>query len=156
MDSATLISITAIVVSGAVGLSGVFLNYRKFTGSEALERAARRTEALQMLSDEECTLMAVEVECWSISQRIDAEKVMIGEGFQKLKSEAERIRSEAKVLLKTVRTKRINIKERILALSAPEIETIIAEAYHGKKMAEAQLNRTSRSVEEAIRLYLSK
>ena len=63
MASQTLIAITAILVSGGVGLGGLLLNLRKTEDTDTVERAERRTQALQMLSDEEFTLMQVEMEC---------------------------------------------------------------------------------------------
>ena len=61
MENQTIISITAIVVSGAVGISGVVLGFRKYWDSDTVERATRRTLALQTLSDEEYALRQVEV-----------------------------------------------------------------------------------------------
>jgi hypothetical protein len=73
-----------------------------------------------------------------------------------LKSEASRINAESKDLIKTVREKRVEIRDRIQHLSAAEIESVIADAYQGKMLAQAQLKRTLQSREDTINLYLSR
>lgn len=40
-------------------------------------------------------------------------------------------------------------------MKSSEIETVIADAYHGRILAEAQLFKTSRSREDTIQVYLS-
>jgi hypothetical protein len=70
LDNQTLISITAIAISGAVGIAGVALNFRKFADSDSIDRAVRRTSALQMISEEEGALLEVEMQCRSIETLI--------------------------------------------------------------------------------------
>ena len=155
MDNQTIISITAIVVSGAVGISGIILNLKKFWESDSIERASRRTMALQMLSDEELALNQVETECTSLELLIHLNKERLDEAFEHLKSESNRIVQESKGLLREVRRKRAKVREQIQDLKPDEIEAVIAEAYHGRMLAEAQLRRTSRSRDDTIRVYLS-
>jgi hypothetical protein len=45
------------------------------------------------------------------------------------------------------------VEPQIQALGAAEIEGVIAVAYHGKKLAEAQLQRTLLSKSDALRSY---
>jgi hypothetical protein len=155
MDNQTIISITAIVVSGAVGISGVILSIKKFWESDSIERASRRTMALQMLSDEELVLSQVETETTSIELLIHMNKERLDEAFEHLESESNRIVQESKELLGEVRRKRAEVKEKIRDMKPDEIEAVIAEAYHGRMLAEAQLRRTSRSRDDTIRVYLS-
>ena len=155
MDDQTIISIIAIVVSGAVGISGVILSIKKFWESDSIERASRRTMALQMLSDEELALSQVETECSSIEVLVQANKESLGGSYEHLRAESARILRESRGLLEDVRRKRIDVRKRIQDLRPDEIEAVIAEAYHGRMLAEAQLRRTSRSREDTIRVYLS-
>lgn len=103
MDNQTIISIVAIVVSGAVGITSAILNIRKFWESDSIGRASRRTMALQMLSDEELALNQVETECLSIELLIYTNKDRLGDAFKHLESESSRIVEESRMLLTDLR-----------------------------------------------------
>jgi len=66
---------------------------------------------------------------------------------------AGRILEESRSLLKDVRERRKTVEPKIQTLSAAEIEAVIASAYHGKRMAEAQLQRTLASKNEILPEY---
>ena len=153
MDPQTLTSLVAIVVSGAVGLSGVLLNLSVRTDKDILERATRRTLALQMLSDEELSLHKVMEECRSFQILVEAHRDQLGGAYESLKLSADRVVSESEDLLSEVGTKRKLIEPKIRTLSADEIEDVIASAYHGKMLAEVQLFRTTRSKMDTVRIY---
>jgi hypothetical protein len=72
-----------------------------------------------------------------------------------LKQESKRIVSESKELLADARRKRRDVSARILTMKSSEIEAVIAEAYNGRMLAEAQLYTTSRSREDTLRAYLA-
>jgi len=154
MDNQTIISIVAIVVSGAVGITGVILSVRKLWEADSIGRASRRTIALQMLSDEELALQKVKTECSSLELLIHAHQEQLGTVFNHLESESKRIVNESKELLRNVRRKRKEVVTRILDMKSSEIEAVIAEAYNGCMLAEAQLYTTIRSREDTIRVYL--
>ncbi len=155
MDSQTLIAITAIVVSGAVGIAGAALNIRKYRDSDSIDRAARRTSALQMLSDEEFALDQVLTECQSIDLLIAVNRERLRNSHDHLQSESQRILAEAKAMIHEVRERRKGVELKIRHMTSAEIEQVIAEAYQGRMKAEAQLKRTRRSREDTIYLYLS-
>ncbi len=154
MEANVLIPIVAIVVSGAVGLSGVLLNLRLRAERDTLERASRRTTALQMLSDEEFALQKVREECRGFMTLIDANEPRLQGSYQLLKESADRVVRESKELLSEVREKRRMTAERIDTMTASEIERVIAGAYHGRMLAEVQLYRTTLSKADTIRIYL--
>lgn len=155
MDSQTLISITAIVVSGIVGVSGVVLNIRKYWESDSIDRAARRTMALQMLSDEEYALSQVQTECKSIELLVVGNRENIKDSYDHLKNESERIVRESGDMIEGVKIKRTEVENKITEMSSPEIEKVISDAYHGRMRAEAQLKRTARSRDDTVKLYFS-
>jgi hypothetical protein len=155
MDNQTLISIIAIIVSGAVGIAGATLNIRKFWASDTIDRAARRTTALQMISDEEYALSQVETECKSIELLILSNQTKLEDNYEHLKSEADRIVLESNQLLTRVKEKRKQVEGKIASMSSAEIEHVISEAYQGRMEAEAQLRRTTKSRDDTIYLYLS-
>lgn len=153
---ATIISIVAIVVSGLVGVAGVVLNVVKRSDADVLARATRRTMALQLLSDQELALIRVREEVRSFETMIQGSKDSLGNKYEGLKDIAERTTCESKELLKTVRDKRLKVEAAIEKLSASEIEATIAEAYHGKALAQGQLYRTQQSKADVLRIYLGK
>ena len=77
----------------------------------------------------------------------------MGENHKFLAAEAERILEESRDLLKTVRDRRREIEPKVQSMSAFRIEGVIALAYHGKRLAEAQLQRTLLSKSEVLREY---
>ena len=81
-------------------------------------------------------------------------KDKLGDNFQHFRSEASRIIGEAERLLDEVQGKRsVVVEPQIEMMSAAEIERVIAAAYHGKVLAEAQLQRTLVSKSAAFRTY---
>jgi hypothetical protein len=153
MDDKTIIAIAALIISAITSFTSVFLNIRTIRESNRLAKASRRTMALNCLSDEKLALLKVSTECESLYLLIEASPDNFNmKGY--LLSEAERIVDESKMLLAQVELKRASVETRIKLLSAAEIEVIIAESYQGKTLAEAQLNRTTRSKEDTVRLYL--
>jgi hypothetical protein len=155
MDNQTIISIVAIVVSGAVGITGILLSLRKLWESDSIGRASRRTIALQMLSDEELALQKVKAECLSLELLIHANQQQLDATFDHLETESKRIVRESKELLRNVRKKRKEVVGRILDMKSSDIEAVIAEAYNGRMLAEAQLYTTIRSREDTIRVYMN-
>ncbi|MCP3869494.1 MAG: hypothetical protein GY703_15615 [Gammaproteobacteria bacterium] len=153
MNDQTLVSVIAIVVSGAVGISGIALSLRKFWESDSIERALRRTKALQMLGDEELMLNKVETECASIELLVHINRDSLGETSEHLESETARIVRESRELLAAVRRKRTEVEKNIQDLRPAEIEAVIARSYHGHLQAQAQLYRTSRSRQDTIEIY---
>jgi len=154
VDTETLIAVVAIVVSGVVGLAGVLLNYLKRTDMTIVDKASRRTTALQMLSDEELTLQKVREECRSFQLLIEAHKDKLGDAYSALERVAERTNRESKELIRHVREKRKRTEPKIRTLAAHEIEDIIAQAYQGKLQAEAQLYRSQLSKADTLSVYL--
>ena len=150
----SIVPIVAIVVSGIVGVAGVILNFLKRTDADALARASRRTTALQLLSDEELTLEKVREEVRSFESIVEANKSALGDSYAGLTEASNRTTNEALEMLRGVRNKRNQIEPRIQTMAAEEIETIIAQAYHGKTRAEGQLYRTRKSKEDTISIYL--
>lgn len=128
MDAQTLTSLVAIVVSGAVGVSGVLLNLRNRTDKDLLERSSRRTLALQMLTDEELALHKVREECRSFQMLVEAHREDLDGTYESLKSSADRVVQESKELLSEVRQKRKLLEPKIRTLLANEIEDVIASA----------------------------
>ena len=153
LDSTTLISIIAIVVSGIVGVTGLILSNRRQQEESGLEQASRRTLALQMLSDEEFVLSKVAEECRSFKYIVEGRKTELRDSYENLLSVANRTIKEADDLLKSVRAKRIAVEPIVDKMPAAEIERIIASAYQGKMEAEAQLYRTKRSKGDTIEMY---
>ena len=154
MDAQTLTSLVAMTVTGAVGVSGVLINLRNRTDKDILERASRRTMALQMLSDEELALQKVREECRSFQILVEAHRDRLEGTYESLKSSADRVVIESKELLSQVQEKRKHLEPKIRTLSADEIEDVIASAYHGKMMADAQLFKTTKSKADTIRIYI--
>jgi hypothetical protein len=152
-DSSLLMSLGALVVSAAVGGATTWLALGKRREEAGLARATRRTSALQLLTDEEFTLTRVRDECKLIQAMVRSRQERLGAAFEPLREGSERILRESRELLAGVRERRRGIEPRIQALSAVEIEAVIASAYHGKRLAEAQLERTSRSKSEILKEY---
>ena len=153
IDLSPLMSLGALTVSAAVGGVTTWLALGKRREEADLERATRRTSALQLLSDEEFTLTRVRDECALIQSMVRMKEERLGAAFEVLRDDADRISRESKELLAGVRDRRHEIEPRIQALSAVEIEAVIASAYHGKRLAEAQLERTLRSKNELLKEY---
>lgn len=70
-----------------------------------------------------------------------------------LAADTDRILGESRELRADVAKRRRDVEPRIQSLSAVEIEAVIATAYHGKRMAEAQLERTLLSKHEVLKEY---
>lgn len=153
IDLSPLMSLGALTVSAAVGGVTTWLALGKRREEADLARATRRTSALQLLSDEEFTLTRVRDECALIQSMVRMKEERLGAAFEVLRDDADRILRESKELLAGVRDRRHEIEPRIQALSAVEIEAVIASAYHGKRLAEAQLERTLRSKNELLKEY---
>lgn len=154
MDDKTMIAIIALVISTLTSFTGLFLTIRTNRETNRLAKASRRTLALNCLSDEELALWKVKNECESLHLLVDSSSDKLGVKSILL-SETERILEEARQMLSNVEKKRSVVAGTIEKLRAAEIEVIIAESYHGRILAEAQLNRTMRSREDTIKLYLS-
>lgn len=152
-DFSPLVSVAGVLVSATVGGVATWLALRKRTEDDTLSRATRRTAALQLLSDEEFTIIRVRDECQNIRHMVMLKEKDLGENHKFLSAEAERILEESRELLKTVRDRRRSIEPKIQSMTAPEIEAVIASAYHGKRLAEAQLQRTLLSKSEVLREY---
>lgn len=152
-EPSLILELTKLVGSAAVGGIAAWLALRKWFDQEVLARATRRTTAMQLLSDEEYTLTRVRDECKLIQHMVQLKQDALGSRRDHLESEAERILEEARNLLKGVRERRKTVEPRIQTLSAAEIEAVIATAYHGKRMAEAQLQRTVASKNEILPEY---
>lgn len=153
IDPSTLVATASVLVSGALGLVSLWLALRRRSDEDALARATRRTSALQLLSDEEFTLIRVHDECTLFRDAVARNRSSLGDHFEHFAAEAQRIVTESSALLHDVRARRNVIEPSIRTLSAAEIETIIATAYHGKIMADAQLQRTLASKAETLRAY---
>ena len=108
---------------------------------------------MQLLSDEEFTLIRVRDECQNIRHMIMLKEKDLDDNHKFLAAEAERILEESRDLLKTVRDRRRGIEPKVQSMSAPDIEAVIALAYHGKRLAEAQLQRTLLSKSEVLHEY---
>jgi hypothetical protein len=145
IDLGPLASLGALAVSAAVGGVTTWLALGKRREEAGLARATRRTSALQLLTDEEFTLTRVRDECRLIQATVQLRQARLGVAFEALRDDAERILRESRALLAGVRERRRGLEPRIQALPAVEIEAVIASAYHGKRLAEAQLERTLRS-----------
>lgn len=107
MDNETIIAVTSIGVSGLLGFAGLILSLKQFWDSESVGRAARRSQALQMLSDEGFALQKVKAECRSLQILIQGHEEELGPQFERLSLEARRIVDEAKELLDVVQRKRL-------------------------------------------------
>jgi hypothetical protein len=149
-DLSPILSLAALAVSAAVGGVTTWLALGKRMEEAALARASRRTAALQLLTDEEFTLTRVRDECKVIQSLVLMKEDRLGAAFEFLRGDAERILRESKEMLVGVRERRRDIEPHIRTLAAAEIETGIASAYHGKRLAEAQLERTLLSKKEIL------
>ena len=152
-DFSPFASVAAVLVSAAVGGVATWVALRKRSDEDSLARATRRTAAMQLLSDEEFTIIRVRDECQNIRHMVMLKRNELGENHAFLATEAERILQESRDLLKSVRDRRHDIEPKVQSMSAPEIEGVIASAYHGKRLAEAQLQRTLLSKSEVLREY---
>ena len=152
-DLSPLVSVAAVFVSAAVGGITTWLALRKRSDEDTLARATRRTAAMQLLSDEEFTIIRVRDECQNIRHMVMLKKQDLGDNYRFLSAEAERIFEESRELLKAVRDRRRDIEPKVQSMSASEIEAVIASAYHGKRLAEAQLQRTLLSKSEVLHEY---
>ena len=148
-----LLSLAALAVSAAVGGVTTWLALGKRAEEAGLARATRRTSALQLLSDEEFTLTRVRDECLVIHSLVRMKEARLGEDFAFLSEDTDRIVRESYELLEGVQARRADIEPRIQSLSAVEIENVIASAYHGKRLAEAQLDRTLLSKKDILTEY---
>ena len=153
LDTATIVPVLSVVVSGLLGFFSLWLAFRKRSDEDDLARASRRTTALQLLSDEEFALIRVRDECISIQSLVEAGRATLGSNYEHLANEAARIVAESKELIRTVQEKRRTIEPQIQTLRAAEIEAVIAAAYHGRRRAEAQLQRTQLSRIDTTRIY---
>src|SRR5262245_34301352 len=106
MAAATIIAIASLVVSGSLGVLSLWLALRKRSDDDALGRASRRTTALQLLSDEEFTLIRVRDECVLFDDVIIRNRERLGDTFEHFASESKRITHEAAELLLQVRGRR--------------------------------------------------
>ena len=155
MSTQTIVAIVALIVSGITSFTSLFLTFRTVREANRLAKASRRTLALNCLSDERLAFLRVKTECESLHLLIRASLDKLGDDDKDhLLSETNRILEESKSMLSNVESKRSLIERKIKDLSAADIETIIAESYEGKILAEGQLNRTARSREDTIRIYL--
>ena len=146
-----VVSLIGVLLSGAIGGLTVWLAVRKRIEEETLAKATRRTSALQLLSDEEFTIEQVRDECVAMDTLVSLRKAKIHQ--EHLVAEIQRILAEAAELLSEVRTRRENVQATLLSLPAKELEAVIAEAYHGKRRAEAQLRRTQLSRTEVLNAF---
>ena len=152
-EASSIIPIVSVVVTGLLGIATVWLALRHRASDDSLDKATRRTAALQLLSDEEFALIRVRDECVLFDNTMASNKDKLGDNFQHFRSEASRIIGEAERLLDEVQGKRRVVEPQIEMMSAAEIERVIAAAYHGKVLAEAQLQRTLVSKSAAFRTY---
>lgn len=148
-----VVALISVLVSGLLGLVTVWLALRKRSDEDSLARASRRTTALQLISDEEYALLRVRDECLLIQRMVAGGQHKLAGAYAHLASEADRIVGESNELLLAVRDKRNAVEPKIATLPAAEIESVIASAYHGKRLAEVQLERTSLSKQETMRTY---
>ena len=86
-----LISFAAVLVSAAAGGITTWLALRKRSDDDTLARATRRTVAMQLLSDEEFTIIRVRDECQNIRHMVMLKEKDLGENHKFLAAEAERI-----------------------------------------------------------------
>jgi hypothetical protein len=149
-DLGPFLSVAALAVSAAVGGVTAWLALGKRMEEAALARAMRRTSALQLLTDEEFTLIRVRDECKVIQSLILMKEDKLGAAYDFLVQDAERILRESREMLADVHRRRGETEPRIERLQAAEIEAVIASAYHGKRLAEAQLERTLLSKREIL------
>ena len=152
-DFSPLMSLAALAVSAAVGGITTWLALGKRAEEAGLARATRRTSALQLLSDEQFTLIRVRDECYVIHTLVRMKEAQLGAAFEFLADDTDRIRRESEELLADVIARRREVEPRIQAFTAVEIEAVIATAYHGKRLAEAQLERTLLSKNEVLKEY---
>ena len=152
-DSSLVVPLAALVVSAVVGGVTTWLALGKRLEDVALARATRRTSALQLLTDEEFTLTRVRDECLVIQSLVRMKEERLGAAFEFLSGDSDRILRESRELLAGVRERRRALAPGIQAMSAVEIEAVIASAYHGKRLAEAQLERTLLSKNEILKEY---
>lgn len=131
-----LVSVLSVVLSGAIGGLTVWLSLRKRFEEESLGRAMRRTAALQLLSDEEFAIQQVRDECVLVDSLVRLRRSEIYQAH--LRAETQRVLSESSEMLADVRARRKNVEAVIVSLPAAELEAVIANAYHGKRRAEAQ------------------
>jgi len=106
---------------------------------------------MQLLSDEEFTLEQVRDECVAMDTLVQVGD--FSRDREHLLAEAKRIWSEADKLLAEVRVRRQSVEKSLPSLSAAELESVIATAYHGKRRAEAQLKRTQLSRTEVLACF---
>lgn len=140
----------ALAVSALIGGLTVWLTLRKRLEEESLGKATRRTAALQLLSDEEFTLEQVRDECIAIDTLVDIGRY---QHRDHLRSEAQRIQTEASAMLVEVRARRKDVAASLQSMSAAELESAISLAYHGKRRAESQLRRTQLSRTEVLKAF---
>lgn len=152
-ESSPFLTLAGLVVSAAVGGITAWLSLKKRLDEDVLARATRRTTAMQLLSDEEFTLTRVRDECKVIQHLVQLNQGELGIASGHLLSEAERILEESRSLLIGVQERRKAVEPKLQTLTAAEIEGVIASAYHGKRMAEAQLLRTLASKNEVLPEY---
>lgn len=148
-----LVSILGVFVSGCLGALTGWLAVRKRLDEETLGKATRKTTALQLLSDEEFTIEQVRDECVVIGTLVEVGT--FEPHREHLLAEAKRIKSEAEAMLAEVRTRRQTVERSLPTLSAAELESVIATAYHGKRRAETQLKRTQLSRTEVLKCFQS-
>ena|SRR5436305_3444524 len=148
-----LVSVLGALLSGVIGGLTVWVSIRKRSEEESLGRATRRTAALQLLSDEECTLEQVRDECVVMNTLLNVRPNKLHQ--EHLLAESQRILAEASEMLTEVRSRRKNVQEVIASMPALELEAVIAKAYHGKRRAESQLRRTQLSRTEVLAAYRS-
>ena len=148
-----IISLFGALVSALIGGVTVWLAIRKRLEEDALGRATRRTTALQLLSEEECTLEQVHDECVAMHTIVTVKADTLGDMQSFLLGETDRVISEAQELLGEVRSRRQQVEAALETLSPVALESVIATAYHGKKRAEAQLARTRLSRTEVLKAY---
>ena len=154
VEVATILSIIAIVVSGVTAVAGLGLTIQTNREANRLEKASRRTKALSSLSEEQLALDRVATECDSLALLINANKHQLTDSVHAhLSSEVSRIVAESREFLADVEQRRREVEATTRMLSPVEIESIIAQASHGRALAKAQLSRTRRSREDTIRLY---
>ena len=116
-DLSPLVSVAAVLVSAAVGGVTTWLALRKRSDEDSLARATRRTTAMQLLSDEEFTIIRVRDECQNIRHMVMLKEKDLGENHRFLAAEAERILEESRDLLKTARDRRRDIEPKVQSMS---------------------------------------
>jgi len=151
VNESIVVALVSVLVSGAIGALSCWLAFRKHSEEDALGRAMRRTSALQIMSDEEFVLLRVQDECILFRDAILGAREKMGAKFDHFAKEADRIIGESDQLLHQARERRRELEPKIHGLSAIAIEGVVAGAYHRMKLAEAQLQRTTRSKVEFFR-----